>query len=58
MLSTTVIVAALLLLVSPKKMQQIVIAVLIAFAFPQQAGIAAMFALTTYMLYYLFILKK
>jgi hypothetical protein len=58
MISTTVIVAALLLLVSPKRMQQIVIAALIAFAFPRQAGIAATIALTAYMLYYLFILKK
>lgn len=58
MISTTVIVAALFLLVSPKKMQQIVIAVLIAFAFPGQAGIAATIALTTYMIYYLFVLKK
>jgi hypothetical protein len=45
-------------LVSPKKMQQIVIAALIAFAFPQQAGIAVIIAGTAYMLHYLFILKK
>lgn len=58
MISTTIIVAALLLLVSPKKMQQIVIAALIAFAFPQQAGIAVIIAATAYMLHYLFIQKK
>jgi hypothetical protein len=58
MISTTIIVAALLLLVSPKKMQQIVIAALIAFAFPQQAGIAVIIAGTAYMLHYLFIQKK
>jgi hypothetical protein len=58
MFSTTIIVAALLLLVSPKKMQQIVIAVLIAFAFPLQASFAAAIALAAYVPYYLFILKK
>lgn len=58
MFSTTIIVAALLLLVSPKKMQQIIIAVLMAYAFPQQAGIAVVIASTVYMLHYLFIQKK
>lgn len=58
MISTTIIVAALLLLVSPKKMQQIVIAVLIAFAFPAQAGIVATIAVTVYLLNTLYIHKK
>jgi hypothetical protein len=51
-------VAALLLLVSPKKMQQIVIAALIAFAFPQQACVAVAIAVVAYSIYRKFVLKK